>query len=239
MKKLICLLLVLVLCLSLSVTVLAVAEGFVPSIEEKGEPEIVPSEGGIAEIINVNDNAITDLVEEHCLVITPLSKANSSDKIPPAAREELLEIYEALKKGETKIPYDKVDPSLMPKDWVVRDLFDASFLCDDHPELLAKEEEAIRLRFDINIPKNEQVIVMYYKDGQWNPARSVVNNGDGTITVVLDDICPIAFCVKDSSKPPQTGDTVGQNMPIYVGIMAVSAIALVGVVVIYRKKTAK
>ena len=42
-----------------------------------------------------------------------------------------------------------------------------------------------------------EVAVFSYVDGEWIEAVSVTNNGDGTVTVVFEDICPVAFAVKE------------------------------------------
>ena len=77
-------------------------------------------------------------------------------------------------------------------------------------------------------------------DGQWVEAESVMNNGDGTVTVVFEDICPVAFCVKRSAQTelPKSGDPAAENLPMYLTAMVVSAVALV-VLLIWRGKKRK
>ena len=66
-----------------------------------------------------------------------------------------------------------------------------------------------------------------------------VNNGDGTLTCVFEDICPVVFCVEEDyhiGPPPKTGDEFGRKLPLWIALMVVSLIAIVVLVVLYRKK---
>ena len=113
MKKLICLLTVLALAMAFACPVFA-AEAFVPSISDKEEPDIVPDdEGVIGEIWK--DDEVIDKVEGGCLVITPISEAETSTEIPEDAREELLYVYKELLEGDMTLPYeqDGLDPETM------------------------------------------------------------------------------------------------------------------------------
>lgn len=234
MKRIICLLTVFVLAFSLACPVFA-AEGFVPSISDKDEPDIVPDEEGVLGEIYGEDGEVIDKIEEGCLVITPISEAETSTEIPEDARQELLYVYKELTEGDMKLPYE--EDGLDPEDMVIRDLIDASWLCDDHPEMLEPEGVTIDLTFDIGVDDDIQVYVYVYIDGKWVPAEGVVNNGDGTVTVTFEKLCPIAFCVAaDANNPPaQTGDAFGTQMNLWVAMMAASAAALCAMFVLRRR----
>ena len=233
MKKLICLLTVLALAMAFACPVFA-AEAFVPSISDKEEPDIVPNdEGVIGEIWK--DDEIIDKVEGDCLVITPISeilKARAITQIPEEAREEMLYVYDQLRSGDMTLPYEQ--DGLDPETMVIRELIDASWLCEDHPAMLEPEGVTIDLTFDIGVDADTKVYVYVYIDGEWT-AVPVINNGDGTVTCTFEELCPIAFCVAaGTGKPPvQTGDEF--NPTIWIVLLAVSAAALVGVVVLRRK----
>lgn len=230
MKKLICLLTVLALAMAFACPVFA-AEAFVPSISDKKEPDIVPDdEGVIGEIWK--DDEVIDKVEGGCLVITPISEAETSTEIPEDAREELLYVYKELLEGDMTLPYEQ--DGLDPETMVIRELIDASWLCEDHPAMLEPEGVTIDLTFDIGVDADTKVYVYVYIDGVWT-AVPVINNGDGTVTCTFEELCPIAFCVAaGTGKPPvQTGDEF--NPTIWIVLLAVSAAALVGVVVLRRK----
>jgi hypothetical protein len=230
MKKLICLLTVLALAMAFACPVFA-AEAFVPSISDKEEPDIVPDENGVMGEI-WKDDEVVDKVEGGCLVITPISEAETSTEIPEDAREELLYVYKELLEGDMTLPYEQ--DGLDPETMVIRELIDASWLCEDHPAMLEPEGVTIDLTFDIGVDADTKVYVYVRIDGVWT-AVPVVNNGDGTVTCTFEELCPIAFCVAaGTGKPPvQTGDEF--NPTIWIVLLAVSAAALVGVVVLRRK----
>lgn len=234
MKKLICLLTALLLIFTLACPAFA-AEGFVPSISDKEEPDIVPDDEGVLGEIRDEDDEVIDEIEEHCLVITPISEAETSTDIPEDAREELLYVYKELTEGDMELPYE--EDGLDPEDMVIRDLIDASWTCEDHPEMLEPEGVTIDLTFDIGVDDDIQVYVYVYIDGKWVPAEAVENNGDGTVTVTFEKLCPIAFCVSaDANLPPvQTGDAFGQQMTIWFAIMGMSAVALCAMFVLRRR----
>ncbi len=233
MKKIICLLTVLLLTIALACPAFA-AESFVPSISEKEEPDIVVDDEGVAGVIRGEDGDILDKVEEGCLVITPISKAKTSTEIPEDAREELLYVYDELLNGDMTLPYEQ--DGLDPETMVIRDLIDASWLCEEHPAMLEPEGVTIDLTFDIGVDADTKVYVYVYIDGVWTPVP-VVNNGDGTVTCTFEKICPIAFCVSagTGTPPVQTGDAFASQMNMWMVLMVVSAAALVAAVVLRRK----
>ena len=232
MKKLICLLTVLALAMAFACPVFA-AEAFVPSISDKEEPDIVPDENGVMGEI-WKDDEVVDKVEGGCLVITPISEAETSTEIPEDARAELLYVYMELLEGDMTLPYEQ--DGLDPETMVIRELIDASWLCEDHPAMLEPEGVTIDLTFDIGVDADTKVYVYVRIDGVWT-AVPVINNGDGTVTCTFEELCPIAFCVAaGTGKPPvQTGDEF--NPTLWIVVLAVSAVALVGVVVLRRKLT--
>ena len=236
MRRIVTLLLVLVLCISLACPVFA--DEFVPSISDKNAPEIVPGKDPdgkptIGRILK--DGEVIDYIYEGCLVVTPVSQAKTSTLIPDAAEELLLDVYAKLNSGAMQLPYEKISSKLDPKKMVIRDLFDASWLCKEHPEMVAPAGVTVEITFDLGVGKNTDVYVMTYKNNAWNSIVSVENNGDGTVTCVFEDFCPIAFAVQQgSSTPPsQTGDTA--DLTLWIALLAVSALGLVAVVVFRRK----
>lgn len=221
MKRMICIAIAFLLCLSVACPVFA-SEDFVPSITYKDEPDIIWP----VELID-EEGEVDEIDWEH-LVITPISEAETSTEIPEDSREELLEIYEELTEGDMTLPGDE--------ELIIRDLFDASWICDDgHEEELEEEGVTIEITLDIGIDPDVDVVVMAYVDGEWVPAVEVVNNDDGTITVVLEDICPIAIAVSEEiyDVPVKTGDNSG--IVFWAGLMLVSAAALVALLVTRRK----
>lgn len=241
MKKILSVMLALVLCMSMGMTVMA--EEFVPSIGEKNGPGIVEVEDEDGNkyigIIRDADGNIIKYIDEDCLVITPLSQAKTSTLIPDEAEELLLAVYGQLVDGTMSIPYEKFNANLDPARMVIREMVDASWLCIGLPEDCAELVEPIgihvELIFDLGVGRDEDVYVMTYKKGEWNPIVSTTNNGDGTITCVFEDFCPIVFSIDTADETPKTGDEIGANMGMWVALMAVSAVAVVGLVV-YRRR---
>lgn len=224
MKKMICLVTAILVFCSMVLPVAAVEGEFVPSISYKDGPTVEKAE--------LDGEGVGD-----CVVVTSIIEAkNKSTDITQEERDLLLEVYEALKDGSMKLPLDG--------DYVIRDLVDVSFEHDDcriieehghKDEQLKKPETTLTVDFDLGVGKGTEVIVMVYIDGQWQKVENVTNNGNGTITCVFEDICPVAFVVEGSQEDsiPKTGDMMGQSMMLWMGIMAVCAAALV---IVARKK---
>lgn len=224
MKKLSCMLLAVLLCVLAAVPAYA-ADGFVPSITYKDHPEL-DGPGSLVE----GDNTSGEEVKEGCLVITSVADANNSQDIPEDAREELLTVYKLLSEGTMTLPYDG------DQEYVIRDLIDVSLICDDgHKESLAQDNVYIELTFELGVAPGVDVSVMVYLDGQWEDVPKVTNNGDGTVTVLFEDLCTVAFSVPaESHTPPaQTGDNSG--IGIWLVVMVVSAAALVAMAVMRRR----
>lgn len=232
MKRILFLIVAMTLCISVF-TSAVFAEEFVPSIGDKDHPEIVPVGGDVIGQIIGADGAVISEVGSDCLVITPVSEANSSTEIPADAKDTLLDVYEKLSNGSMSLPYDS---SVNPDDMVIRDLFDLSFLCTDHPEML-NNGGTLKVTFDLGVSAGDTVVAMVYVGGQWVEVE-LSNNGDGTVTCFFSQICPVVFSVKQTETPPQTGDFSGDDILMWSILMALSAVALVVCVVVYRKKTA-
>ncbi len=225
MRRIICLLTVMLLCAAAVLPGAAFADGFVPSVSYKDGPIIVE---GILSEENVED----------CLVVTSILAAeNKTTDIPQEDRDLLLDIYAKLSDGSMKLPLEG--------DYVIRELVDIGFkqsACIDpshvHADELAKPEVNITVTLDLGIGKDVDVQVLHYHDGAWQSVKSVVNNGDGTLTCVFEHFCPVAFCVEESvvdNGPAQTGDVAGRQLSLWMSVMVLSAAAAAALVVGRRK----
>ncbi len=229
MRKLICLLTVMAICLCLGVSAFAAENEFTPSIGYKDGPEIL--------------EALLDEAEvDECVIVSTIKEAtDKTTDISQHDRDLLLEVYEQLKNGDMKLPIEGK--------YVIRDLVDVSFEyvdcreIEDHgnkPEQLKEEGVTLTITFDLGIGKDEVIDVYVYEEetvarstsGKWVSAKSVKNNGDGTLTVVFEDICPVAFVVKEEESS-KTGD----NSPIalFAAMMLVSAAGVATMVCIKKK----
>ena len=233
MKKLMCMLVALILCCSMILPVFATTgEVFVPSISYKEGPKM-------EEVILEVDGEKEDV--DDCVVITTIEQAKEkTTDITQEDRDLLIEVYEKLSDGTMELPLDE--------DYVIWELFDLSFEYEDcrvieehghKDEKLKAEDTTLTITFDLDIDSAEKIIVLVYIDGEWVEVEAK-NNGDGTLTCVFDDICPVVFCREKgvAEQVPQTGDAFGKNLILWVAVMVVSAAAIV-VLVVNRRKVAR
>lgn len=245
MRRAFCLAIAMILCISLICPVFAAGDKFVSSISYKGAPTLVTSKDDqnntVYGIVHDGSKTISGL-GSNCLVITPVSQAKTSQLIPDEAEVLLLEVYDKLKSGEMKLPYDKLGGKVDAKKMVIRDLVDISWLCKpdathpDHPAEVEPEKVYLEVTFKMGVSKNTKVYVMTYKNNEWNPIEKVVNNGNGTVTCTFEHLCPVVFCVESGSVygPAKTGDA--SNIGLWIGVMVAAAVVLGAVVVISRRK---
>ena len=219
MKKIMSIVMALVLLCAMVCTVSAAQDDFVPSISYKDAPLVVPVKDGqgnnaYGRIIGANGQVI-DYFYEDCLLITPVSQVEQSEKIPEDAAALLLDVYKKL-----------VDAT-----WMCAELGDAV----DHEALVEPEGVVFEITFDLGVAAGTNVVVMTYKENQWAPIVSTKNNGDGTVTCTFEKLCPVVFAVPTSTTPPShTGDN--SNLVLWGVLMGVSAVVLVALVVVASRK---
>lgn len=223
MKRVVVWTVVLTLLVCLASPVLA-AE-FVPSITDKGSPDVVPEGGNVGQIIDPEGN-IVDYIPEGELIITPVSKADDSD-ISDDVKDLLKDLYEDLVNGDSKLPYPS---GINSADMVIRDLFDVSVKGD-----YDLDDNGLKITFDLGVNGKTEIFGFIYMNGEWIALQNLVNNGNGTVTVVLPGEGQVAFAVAAdaTTTPDPTGDPA--NITLWVVLMAVSAAALVAVVFSRRK----
>lgn len=237
MKNLMSIIVVLMFVMAMTCPAFATEDTFVPSISEKEGPKIVADEDGNVGVIEDEDGNVIDLVPGPCLVITPIAKVDESTMIPEDARELLKDVYEQLITGEMEIPAEKLDPDIEGDEIVIRDLVDLSWLCEEHPEMLEPEGVTLRITLDVAIDPEDLLYVMVYIDGEWQPIVEVINNGDGTVTCVFEELCPVAFIIAEDRDVPSTGMMEGDLL--FWTILMVSAAAVMVVVVAFRPRERK
>ena len=139
--------------------------------------------------------------------------------------------------GSMTIPYEKHDANLDSSKMVIRDLFDATFVCTECPAMLEPEGVVLEIVFDLNVAPGVNVYTMTYKNDQWDPIVSTVNNGDGTVTATFEKLCPVEFSVSTATTPPSvTGD---RDMSLWGILAVVSLAAIVVLTVVYRAGSKK
>ena len=240
MRKIICLALALLLCLSLVVPAFATENGFVPSIAYKPSPELVPVEGEDGEsyigVVRDGDGNIVGYIDEGCLRITPIAHIwDEKIKVDPDVERVLRFAYDGLNQGSLNIDYHKHNAGLNPAYMVVRDLFEARWSCEEHPEMLAPPGVVLELTFDLGIMPNIEVYVQTLDEalGEWSPIVSCVNNGDGTVTCVFEHLCAIAFSVE--VDPGEAPEEPASNMWLWI-LLLIAALAAVLWILLGKKK---
>ncbi len=241
---------VLAVVMMLTVTVSVSAAQFVPSITNKGAPElvvidIVDGKEVVGFITDPDGNKLsTEFLD--CLIISSITEALNGADLPDGVKDELLKVYNEFKDGAkvsdlcpalTDIVKEKWGEDKNVDDLVIKDLFDVTDYCEDIPEHL-EGGAVLDLTFDLGIASGSFITAMVYVDGKWVPVKDCINNGDGTVTVKFDQICPVAFLVPGSGQnmdivSPITADT--SSVLIWGGIMLISLAAIIALV-IYRRK---
>lgn len=185
MKRVGYLVIALALCMSLTISAFATEDTFVPSITYKDGPSIISAKMDGKDVST-------------CMVVTTLKAAEEkSTDITQDERDTLLKVYEDLEEGITKLPTEE--------NYVIRELIDLSFKYDEcrkseghdaKDQMLKKEAITLTVDFDLGVSANDEIMVFVYIDGEWKPIENAHNNGDGTVTCIFEDICPIVFAVK-------------------------------------------
>ena len=245
MRKVICLAIALLLCVSMTLPAFAAEDSFVPSITYKPNPEIVPVEGEDGEeyigVIRDKDGNVLDYVGHGCLRITPIAHVWDEEiEVPQVIEELLLYVYEKLNDGSMKIPYDKHEAGLDAANMVIRDLFDARWVCEEHRAMIEKEGVVFELTFDLGVVADAQIFVMTYDEAtkEWEPIVKTVNNGDGTVTCTFEHLCAIEFSMPVNAVTVPADDAQQANVLPWIIVLLMSAVAVVGVVVSKKKKAA-
>ena len=179
---------IMVLCLVVSMAVSVSATEFVPSIEIKDAPELVPvgeqdGEAVFGYVTDKDGNKIYTVVAGDIL-ITPISEVDTSKYISKEAADLLKETYAELLKSPNRFGHDKV----------VRELVDISTSAK-LAEALEGEGTTLTLTFDLHLDKGAKIWIQALLDGRWETVE-VVNNGDGTVTATFEAFCPVVFLVE-------------------------------------------
>lgn len=238
MKRIVCMLMGLVLCLNLAVTTFAAEKGFVPSISYKPGPELVPTKGPDGNthlgVIRDGEGNVLGYVEEGCLRITPVAEVwEAGADVPENIAQLLRFVYEQLKSGQMQLPYEKHNAELDPAEMVIRDLFDVRWSCQEHRDMMNREDTVLELTFALGVEAETRIFAMSYDEetGDWSPILSAVNNGDGTVTCSFAHLCAIAFSMPVAAAAVPVDDAPGINAMPWIVVMTLSAVAAAGIAV--------
>ena len=250
MRKALCLLTAMLLCLSLTIPVFAAEAVYVPSITAKPAPELEHSvqEGTGEPMIHVKneEKEIVHASPVENLVITSVAEvmAEQPVRISEEAQEVLKEAFETLDtKGAevfAEIPelvQKAQETNIKVENLVVVDLFDVTILNEELERYLNVEGHTVELTFARDIPADQQVYVMVFKENKWQLAEEAVNNGDGTITCTFEHFCPVAILTAPASAAVEP-EVQTQNAVFPWWILLVAAAVVVTVLVVKGKKKA-
>lgn len=231
----------------------AFAADFTPSVTGKAAPETVTTKNSsgetVAAIIYDANGKEAASIPVGSLIVTPVSEAKTANA---SVSKQLTAAYEQLQ----TTPLDSIAPALTDAvkdyspqmtvdDLVVRDLFDVS-LDDAAKQQLAISGNTIKIQFALNLPSDALLLVLHNtEDTTWEliADNKVVRNSDGSVTVELNSLSPIAFLTDggsiavnpDAPTSPQTGNTFGTTL-LWCA-MGVGLIALATLVVVAKKRT--
>ena len=220
MKKVLACILSLILVVALSVSVMAT--GFVKSPQLNNAPTIKDFE------TEVDHTCIYDLE------ITPYEERAD---LTPEAKQEIEQAYEEIKANDdlTKLTADltKVaeDKKIEVENLAVSQLFDISEIeCGEHPD-----HGTITIHLTSDALKNF-VALLHKTDAGWVVVSSATLVDAETLKFSVDELSPFAIVVDATEENNvSTGDNA--NLVLYISLMAVSAVALVVVVVLMKKKS--
>lgn len=250
MKKIMSMLMVLVMCFGIVATASAAEDEFVPSITYKAEPEIVPVEGPDGEayigIIKNAEGEILDYVGHGCILLTPIAHIWDEEIQVPADVERLLRfVYEELNEGDMEIPYEKHEADLNPDNMVIRDLFDARWLCEEHRAMIEQPGVVLEITFELDVDPDVELFVTTYDEeaDEWEPIVKTENNGDGTVTCTFEHLCAIEFSVE--IEPGARLEPQGQTeepcslLWLWILLLVLVVVAIVVVIYVHNKKKNK
>lgn len=219
MKAILNKIVLLTLILSLVGAVTANAK-FVPSIEQKGAPEVL-------EAIDAEGNDVTSWI-----VVTPYSKRNTLDS------EKHSVFVESYQKADSERFYTLIKnsgASLPVRDageLVVTDLFNVHEFEDRGMISLP-----VTVRLDTRLPAHGFAAVFEFVDGQWQLIPAAIH-ADGSMTITVSQWGPFAIVTSlkhESSKVPSPQTGVDAVNPLVVfGMVGLGAAA----VLVLRKRHA-
>lgn len=215
MKKVIASVLSLMLVLALSVSVFATG-GFVksPTLDKAPTVEDVKVETGTAPTVTVTPYAERTKLEDNA------EKAIETAFNEIKAAADVTKVVADL----TKVAADK---KVEAKNLAVSDLFDIS-----HDGAAGTDYGTFTIKLSADTLKNFVALLHKGANG-WTLVENAKIEGDHLVFSV-DDFSPFAIVVDAGADSPSTGDNA--NLPLYIGLMAVSAVALVVVIVALKKK---
>lgn len=232
------------------------AEVFVPSVKQKGAPNVVAPEGEedrvAAVIYNSSDEAVAKIMEDE-LSITPIYDVkDAQDPVSVSLNNAYNQIMES---GSLKELVPEIEEHLSATaqnvaatDFVVRDLFDIT-ITGENASYLEQEGNDITFTFEMGLKDNEALVVLHnYEADKWEiiPEDMIVRYPNGNVSVTFNSLSPIALAVAEvpvaetpevQEEVPVVADAVNEEAeaPVeesgHTGIIVACSVAGVVVVV--------
>ena len=200
--------LAIVLCVALACPAFA-ADQSVPSVSYKDGPAIITA-------IDANNGDA-----KGCIIVTTIAQAvDKNTSISEEIRKILLDTYDGLLQGTIEVPYEV-------NKFVIRELVDIRF-DKEFCESVGHEHLPMTVDFELGVDKDALVQVYTYRNEKIEPIKSVENNGDGTVTCVFEQLCPVLFVVgrTDANGNPNTGDNSMIKLCIAMLVISMGVIIL-------------
>ncbi len=170
MRKLICLLLSLALCAGLMLPVLAAESRFIPSYGLE-----------ILEATKGNEDV------KDCLIVTSVTEAgDESTDISKEERDQLKGMYDGLSDGSLLLP--------AVGEYEVMELMDLRFTlaCREQSGHTHPEGD-LTVKFRLENTSYDVLGALTYAGENWVPVKGLVDNGDGTVTITMEEAGPVVF----------------------------------------------
>ncbi|MEE1327293.1 MAG: hypothetical protein UHS47_01975, partial [Oscillospiraceae bacterium] len=122
---------------------------------------------------------------------------------------------------------------------VIRDLFDARWTCEEHPEMIAPEGVVLEITFDLGVVEDAEIFVTTYDEETkaWTGIVKTVNNGDGTVTCTFEHLCAIAFSMGIVEDPAPVEEPAGMGILLWIILLVIAVVAVVVILVSKKKKS--
>lgn len=232
MKKLLSIITVLVLSVVLSVQAFAVT-GFVGSATAEQAPTIVESE-----------KTEEEKADGESLSVVPVAGVDTSS-LTEEQKQELKDVFDAIENGT--MTFEEIISeltSVLGDNFAVKDLF---YLAGE----LGKDGTA-EVTLKTGFGADDNFVVAMLVNGKWEIIKDFINNGDGTITLLLDKLGVVAFFVEGeepaatetteptateeptTAEPTETEPTSG--FPVGPVVIGAGIIALILFLLFKRKK---
>lgn len=229
------------------------SEQVVPSVTAKDSPEFVEvSEGVFAEIIGASTGEQLKALTAEEILVTPYSEAVDEDSdIPEDVKANLVKAFEQIQGTDNLNTLNAgldeaaktLNPAFTAGNLVVVHLFDLSVPADSLELLNSNENCFLKVRLNLGLDeKTPTPIIMHLDDEEgWLIVDRdlVVNNGDGTVTVSFNSLCPIAVLTgveKSGSENPGTSNIADSAMMTVV--LCAIAFAAIGTAAYIRRRDA-